>query len=258
MANMFRVDNRIAVVVGGSGGIGEVLGTALAEYGARLVIAGRRLDRAQEVAGEILARYRNSEAVALQVDVIDENSVAALRDKVMSIFGTVDILVNAQGVNIKKSAVEFPVSDWDLLFNVNVRGTMLSCREFGKIMIDRKKGKIINLSSVRGVRATSWGGNEAYTATKAAIDMMTRSLAAEWAPYKINVNAIAPSTVATRFSESTLQDPEKLKRFITNCPMGRVAQPADLVGACIFLASSASDFMTGQTLYIDGGMTAIG
>jgi NAD(P)-dependent dehydrogenase (short-subunit alcohol dehydrogenase family) len=258
MANLFRVDDKVAVIIGGSGGIGEALAVGLAEYGAKVVIAGRNLNRAQDVAQDIAAKYKKSDAVALQVDMIDENSVAELKDKVVSIFGTVDILVNSHGVNVKKNATEFPVSDWDHIFNVNVRGTMLSCREFGKIMIERKKGKVINISSVRGIRATAWGGNEGYTATKAAIDMMTRSLASEWAPYKINVNAIAPSTVATRFSEATLQNPEKLKRFLASCPMGRVAQPADIVGTCIFLASAASDFMTGQILYIDGGMTAIG
>jgi NAD(P)-dependent dehydrogenase (short-subunit alcohol dehydrogenase family) len=258
MSNLFRIDDKVAVVIGGAGGIGEALGIGLAEYGAKVVIAGRNLGRAEEVAQNIISKFNLSEAAAMQVDITDENSVAALRDKVVSIFGTVDILINSHGLNIKWNATEFPVKDWDHLFEVNVRGTMLSCREFGKVMVERKKGKVINISSVRGLRATAWGGNEGYTATKAAIDMMTRSLASEWAPYKINVNAIAPSTVATRFSEATLQNPEKLKRFIANCPMGRVAQPSDIVGTCIYLSSAASDFVTGQILYIDGGLTAIG
>ena len=176
----------------------------------------------------------------------------------MSKFGTVDILVNTQGVNIKYPATEFPGAEWDLMFNVNVKGTMLACREFGKVMIEKKSGKVINMSSVRGIRATFWGGNEGYCATKSAIDMITRSLASEWAQYKINVNAIAPSTVATPFSERTLKDPERLKRFLASCPLGRVGQPADIIGACVFLASPASDFITGQILYIDGGLTAIG
>jgi NAD(P)-dependent dehydrogenase (short-subunit alcohol dehydrogenase family) len=258
MANLFSIDDKVAVVIGGSGGIGEALGIGLAEYGAKVVIAGRNLKRAEEVAQNIISKFNQSEATAMQVDITNENSVATLRDKVVSLFGTVDILVNSHGLNIKWNATEFPVKDWDHLFEVNVRGTMLSCREFGKVMVERKKGKVINVSSVRGLRATAWGGNEGYTATKAAIDMMTRSLASEWAPYKINVNAIAPSTVATRFSESTLQNPEKLKRFITSCPMGRVAQPSDIVGTCVFLSSAASDYITGQILYVDGGLTAVG
>jgi NAD(P)-dependent dehydrogenase (short-subunit alcohol dehydrogenase family) len=258
MLNIFRVDNQVAVIIGGAGGIGEALGTGLAAYGAKVVIADVSQERAEEVAADIRAKYKTSDAVAMKFDISDEKSVADLRDRVVSVFGTVDILVNSHGVNVKKAATEFPVNDWDFMFNINVRGTMLTCREFGKVMIERKKGKVINLSSVRGVRATFWGGNEGYAATKAAIDMITRSLASEWAPYKINVNAIGPSTVATKFSEKTLQDPERLKRFLASCPLGRVGQPSDLVGVCVFLASPASDFITGQIIYLDGGLTAIG
>jgi NAD(P)-dependent dehydrogenase (short-subunit alcohol dehydrogenase family) len=257
MANVFRVDNQIAVVVGGAGGIGEALGHGLAEYGAKVVVADIDQQRAEQVAQDIMSKYKG-EAVGMKFDITDEKSVADLRDRVIARFGTVDILVNSQGVNVKKNGIEFPVKDWDFMFNVNVRGTMLTCREFGKVMIDRKKGKVISLSSVRGVRATMWPGNEGYCATKAAIDMITRSLASEWAPYHINVNAIGPSTVATRFSEKTLQDPERLKRFLASCPLGRVGQPADMVGACVFLSCPASDFVTGQIIYLDGGLTAIG
>ncbi|MDP2916998.1 MAG: glucose 1-dehydrogenase [Dehalococcoidia bacterium] len=257
MANLFRVDNKIAVVVGGAGGIGEALAHGLAEYGARVAVADIDQAKAEQVARDVQAQEKQ-EAVAFKFDITDENSVAALRDQVIAKFGTVDILVNSQGVNVKKDATEFPVKDWDFMFNINVRGTMLTCREFGKVLTEKKSGKVINLSSVRGVRATFWGGNEGYAATKAAIDMITRSLASEWAPYKINVNAIGPSTVATKFSERTLQDPERLKRFLASCPLGRVGQPIDVVGACIFLASPASDYITGQIIYLDGGLTAIG
>jgi NAD(P)-dependent dehydrogenase (short-subunit alcohol dehydrogenase family) len=256
--NMFRLDNQIAVITGGAGGIGEAIGHGLASFGAKVIIADINLAKAEEVAGDLKAKNKASEAIALKVDVSDENSVAALRDQVISQFGTIDILINAQGVNVAQAATTFPVNDWDYLFNVNVRGTMLTCREFGKIMISRKKGKVINVSSIRGIRATFWGGNTGYTATKGAVDMITRSLATEWAPYKINVNAIAPSTIATRFSERTLQDPDRLRRNLYNCPLGRVGQPSDIVGACIFLASQASDFITGQIIYIDGGLTAMG
>ena len=129
----------------------------MAEYGAKVVIAGRNLERAEDVAQNIISKFNNSEATAMQVDITDEKSVAALRDKVVSHFGTVDILVNSHGVNIKRNATEFPVNDWDHLFEVNVRGTMLSCREFGKVMIERKKGKVINISSVRGMTSYRLG-----------------------------------------------------------------------------------------------------
>jgi NAD(P)-dependent dehydrogenase (short-subunit alcohol dehydrogenase family) len=258
MANLFRVDDQVAVVIGGTGGLGEALGHGLAEYGAKVVIAGTKITKLEQVAADIQKKYKGSAATPVKCDVTDEKSIVELRDQVVAQFGTVDILVNSQGINIKQPAAEFCVRDWDQMFKVNVCGTMLCCREFGKVMIKKKKGKVINLSSVRGVRATVWGGNEGYAATKASVDMITRSLASEWAPYGINVNAIAPSTIATRFSQTTLNDPERLKRLLSSCPLGRLGQPADIVGACIFLASPASDFITGQIIYLDGGLTAIG
>jgi NAD(P)-dependent dehydrogenase (short-subunit alcohol dehydrogenase family) len=258
LTDIFRLDNKVAVIIGGTGGIGQALSYGLAEYGARIVIAGTDFTKAVTIAEDIRLKHKTSEAIGFKLDITQEQSIIELKNRVIADFGNVDILVNAHGINIKRNAVDFNISDWDRIFQTNVRGTMLTCREFGKSMIEQKRGKIINLSSVRGVRATDWGGNAGYSATKASIDMMTRSLASEWAQYSINVNAIAPSTVATRFSESTLKDPDKLKRVISNCPARRVAEPSDLVGACIFLSSAASDYITGQIIYVDGGLTAIG
>jgi len=257
MSNLFRVDDKVAVVIGGTGGIGEVLCHGLAEYGAKVAVAGTKKAKAEQVAQAIKAKY-GSEAAPFTFDITDEKSIADLRDQVIAKFGTVDILINSQGVNIKKNATDFPAKDWDFMYSVNVRGTMLACREFGKVLVERKKGKVINLSSVRGIRATSWGGNEGYASTKGAIDMITRSLASEWAPYNINVNAIGPSTIETPFSSATLNDPAKLNRFLASCPLKRLGQPMDIVGVCVFLASPASDFITGQIIYVDGGLTAIG
>jgi len=256
MADMFSVDGKVAVIIGGGGGIGEALGHGLAEHGANVVIADIDTKRAEEVAQDIQSQTK-SETVAFQVDVTDEKSVAQLAEQVVAKFGTVDILVNSQGLNIKKAATEFPVDDWEKMFNVNVRGIMLTCREFGKVMVEKEKGKVINLSSVRGARATLWGGNEAYCATKGAVDMITRALASEWAPYNINVNAIAPSWIATKFAEQSLQDPARLQRGLANIPLKRVGSTEDIVGTCVFLASPASDFITGHILYLDGGATAV-
>jgi NAD(P)-dependent dehydrogenase (short-subunit alcohol dehydrogenase family) len=257
MSDMFRLDGKVAVVIGGGGGIGELIAAGLAKQGAKLAIASRNVQKLEEVAHKIQAESE-SEVVAFQVDVTDEQSVAQLAERTVSRFATVDVLVNSQGVNLKKPATEFPVTDWDLMFDVNVKGTMWACREFGKVMVGKEKGKIINLSSVRGIRATLWGGNEAYCATKGAVDMITRTLAAEWAPHNINVNAIAPSLIYTELAARTLQDPERLQRYLANVPLKRVGQPKDVVGVCVFLASEASDFITGQILYVDGGLTAIG
>ncbi|NWF91620.1 MAG: glucose 1-dehydrogenase [Syntrophaceae bacterium] len=257
MTDMFRLDGKVAVVIGGAGGIGEIMALGLAGQGAKVVVASRNIEKLEAVAQKIRSETK-SEAAAFQVDITDKGSVTQLARQVVARFGTVDILVNSQGANLKRPAVDFPVEDWDHMFNVNVKGTMLSCSEFGKIMIEKRRGKIINLSSVRGIRATLWGGNEGYSATKGAVDMITRSLASEWAPYHINVNAIAPSLIYTELAAVTLQDPERLQKYLANVPLKRVGQPQDLVGVCIFLASAASDFITGQIIYLDGGLTAIG
>jgi len=257
MTDMFRLDGKVAVVIGGAGGIGEIMAQGLAGQGAKVAVASRNIHKLEAAAQKIRAETK-SEVAAFQVDIIDKQSVAQLVKQVLSKFGTVDILVNSQGANLKKPAIDFPVEDWDLMFQVNVKGTMLSCSEFGKVMIEKKKGKVINLSSVRGIRATLWGGNEGYCATKGAVDMITRSLASEWAPYNINVNALAPSLIYTELAAVTLRDPERLQKYLANVPLKRVGQPQDLVGACIFLASPASDFITGQILYLDGGLTAVG
>ena len=256
MADLFRLDGKVAVVMGGAGGIGEIMAFGLAGQGAKVVVASRNIQKLQTIAQKIKDGTK-SEAAAFQVDMTDKQSVTRLADQVVKKFGTVDILVNAQGVNTKKAAVGFPVEDWDQLFNVNVRGTMLACSEFGKVMVEKKKGKVINVSSVRGVRATLWGGNEGYCSTKGAVDMMTRALASEWAPYNVNVNAIAPLLIRTPLAAPTLNDPEKFQKYVANVPFKRIGEPQDLVGVCIFLASAASDFITGQIIYLDGGLTAV-
>lgn len=256
MTDIFRIDDKVAVVIGGTGGIGETLAHGLAEYGAKVVIAGRNIEKAEQIVQDIRSEFK-SEAAAFQVDVTDEKSVAKLVEQVLAKFGTVDILVNAQGRNIKKPAAEFPVEDWDLMFDVNVKSVMLTCREFGKVMIEKKKGKIINISSIRGARATFWGGNQAYCATKGAVNMITQALSSEWAPHNINVNAIAPALINTKFAEQTLKVPERHRIAMQNIPMKRPGEPRELVGLCVLLASPASDFITGQIIYVDGGSTAV-
>lgn len=254
--DIFDIPEKVSVVIGGRGGIGKHLASGLAEYGSKVIIASRKLPELKETAEEIRTRT-NGEVKAFKVDVTDPESTAELREEILSEYGKIDVLVNSQGANLKNPATEFPVKDWDLLYDVNVKGTMISCRELGKAMIEEEKGKVINMSSVRGVRATKWEGNIGYSSTKGAVDMFTRQLASEWAPYNINVNAIAPSLVNTGFS-STQKDPEKLKKYTDNIPLDRIGEPEDVIGTCIFLASSASDYITGQILYVDGGLTAIG
>jgi NAD(P)-dependent dehydrogenase (short-subunit alcohol dehydrogenase family) len=255
MKDMFRLDGKVAVVIGGAGGIGEACAAALAGRGAKVTIASRALSKLEEAAKRIEAEA-GSAVVPLTVDVTSEESIEALAKQIVDKFGTVDILVNAHGINAKAPSVDLKTESWDALFATNVRGTAMACKSFGKIMIEKKRGKIINLSSIRGIRGTD-GGNTLYGATKGAVDMITRMLAAEWAPYNINVNALAPSVIMTEMSKKNIP-PARLEVLLSKVPLKRFAVVEDIVGACIYLASPESDFVTGQILYIDGGLTAVG
>ena len=252
---MFRLDGKIAVVIGGAGGIGEACARALARQGASVVVASRGLEKLQDVAEKIKADT-GSESVAMQVDVTSEESVARLADQVVQKFKTVDILVNSQGLNVKMSSVDIDFDTWDSLFATNVRGVMLACKVFGQIMVEKKQGKIINLSSVRGIRGVG-GGNTIYGATKGAVDMITRMLAVEWAAYHVNVNAIGPSIIMTEMMKKAVT-PERLQAALEKSLFKRFCTAEDVAGACVYLAAPESDFVTGQILYVDGGLTAIG
>lgn len=255
MADIFRLDGKVATVIGGNGGLGKAMAFGLAQYGARVAIAARDLPRLEEAAQEI-GKNVGAEVAPFKFDITDEKSVAHLVQQVVSRFGRVDILVNAHGTITRAPTAEVTVADWDLMFDVNVRGIMLTSREFAKVMIAQKSGKIINLSSVRGVRAAKAGGT-GYCATKGAVDAITRGMAAELGPYRINVNAIAPAVIRTAFTEALFKRPELIQGVIDHSLLGRVGEPEDIIGACVFLASPASDFITGQIIYVDAGYTAI-
>lgn len=252
---MFRLDNKIAVVIGGAGGIGEACATALARQGAKVVVADMNLERAKTVADQI-ASASGSEAIAVPVDVGKEESIQELANNVVKKYNTIDILVNAQGINAKMPAADINMDTWDSLFRINVRGVVLPCKIIGKIMMEKKKGKIISLSSVRGIRGTD-GGNVTYGATKGAVDMITRMLAAEWAPYNINVNAIGPSVVMTEMVKKAIA-PERLQLLLSKTLFKRFIGPEDVAGACVYLASEEANNVTGQIMYVDGGLTAVG
>jgi NAD(P)-dependent dehydrogenase (short-subunit alcohol dehydrogenase family) len=254
MSDLFSLDKKIAVVVGGAGGIGEALALGLSQHGAGVVVASRNLEALDKVAAEINTKT-GEETLAIQADVTDEKSIESLVKEVMTRFGTVDILVNAMGLNIKRDAFDYPMEDWDTIFDINVKGTMMACKHFGRVMKENKQGKIINLSSVREVRGYG-GGNAGYCATKGAVGLITKTLALEWAPYNIHVNAIGPSLIITQGTIHIKNDPKLAKKYEAQIPLGKLGMPEDLIGGCVFLASEASDFITGQTIYIDGGLTA--
>lgn len=252
MKELFDLTGKVAVVTGGAGGIGQALALGLADAGADVVVASRRLEHLEPVSDEIRARGRRS--LALTVDLVDEKSAADMVDQVMKTFPGIDILVNAHGLAIRKPAETFPIEEWQQVMDVNARGTFICCQAVGRVMIKQRSGKIINLSSVRG-RYGLPADYAAYCASKGAVDTLTRTLACEWAKYNVLVNAVAPTLVETELTRSVLADPEYAARMKARIPLGRWAIPEDIVGATIFFASRASDFITGQILYIDGGVT---
>lgn len=256
MEDIFSLKGKNVVVIGGAGGIGQAIAQGLAYYGAEVAIASRNLVNLNQAAQEIEAETGKKIKV-YQVDSASEESIKKLREDVVADLKTVDILVNSQGYNLKYAAVDFPMDEWDKLFQVNVKGVMMCCKEFAKVMIEQNSGKIINVSSVRGIRANA-GGNSAYCASKGAVDMITRTLAAELAPNNIKVNAIGPALIATKLTEKQMQEPGRTEKYVRNIPMGRIGVTNDVVGATVFLASPASDYITGQVIYIDGGLTAVG
>jgi NAD(P)-dependent dehydrogenase (short-subunit alcohol dehydrogenase family) len=253
MADLFRLDGKVAVVVGGGGGIGKALALGLARQGADVALASRNLEKLQTVADELQADGEvKSKVRAFKLDSTDEASVQNAVKEIVAAMGTVDILVNSQGQNIKQPFVDQSIANWDTLFDNNVKGVMLCCREFGKVMLEKKKGKIINIASVAGDRGVPLAGNVGYCSSKAAVGNLTRMLAYEWAKSGINVNAIGPSVIFTPMMKNALP-PEVLAGATALHPLGRVAEPEELMGTCIYLASAASDYMTGQVVYVDGG-----
>ncbi|HVB34946.1 MAG TPA: glucose 1-dehydrogenase [Patescibacteria group bacterium] len=254
MEDLFRLDGKVALVTGGAGGIGRALALGLSQYGARVVVASRNREAIGKAAQEIQAETGN-QTLAVPVDVTDENSVGDLVKSVVAQAGTIDILVNAMGLNLKRDAFDFPMEDWNRLFNVNVQGTMIACKHVGRIFKEKKQGKIVNLSSIRGIRGLG-GGNVGYSATKAAVELITKCLAIEWAPYNIHVNALGPSLIITPGTIHIQNDPARAETYRKQVPLGRLGFPEDVIGACVFLASKASDFLTGQTIYVDGGLVA--
>jgi gluconate 5-dehydrogenase len=252
MTDLFDLTGRVAVVVGGAGGIGRAQALGLAGAGAAVVVASRNLKHLENVAREIQARGRQS--LSVTVNVVDEKSVADMVDSVLKVFPHIDILVNAAGLAIRKPADTFPIGEWQQVMDINTRGTFLTCQAVGRVMIKQGSGKIINVSSVRG-RYGLPAGYAAYCASKGAVDTLTRTLACEWAKHNVLVNAIAPTVVETELTRSALADPAFANQMRSRIPLGKWAMPEDIVGATIFFASKASDFITGQILYIDGGVT---
>jgi gluconate 5-dehydrogenase len=256
---LFDLAGRNAIVFGGAGGIGQAIAQGLAEAGAKVIISSRSEENLKRAIEEIATRTRLSLTYYV-CDVTKEEQVVSVLDKSISAVGHIDILVNAQGFNKKFPGTEFPADVFDAMLEANVKSVMLTTKHFGKHMKERKSGKIINLSSVRGIRAVGNGGlgNTGYCATKGAVDMLTRAYASDLRPH-VQVNAIGPTITYTPMMVGILPgDPTERAKMASAMPAMRIGEPEDCVGPVIFLASAASDFVTGQIIYPDGGLTAVG
>ena len=229
-------------------------GAGFAEAGADVVPTGRRAKLAKEVSREVEALGRRSLAVAS--DVTDEDSIQALADAAIDKFGKVDILVNAAGITARRPTLDVSDEEWNEILDTNLTGMLRACRVFGRHMIERRYGRIINIGSLTSVVALYEVA--AYGASKAGVAALTKSLAVEWAPFGVCVNAILPGVFRTALNEGLLDGTDRGRELLTRTPMEKFGQPEDVAGAAIFLASESARFVTGHLLAVDGGFLASG
>jgi NAD(P)-dependent dehydrogenase (short-subunit alcohol dehydrogenase family) len=243
----FSLDSKVAIVTGGGKGIGKAIALAYARSGADVVVCGRHRETLEDTRQAIQAH--GHKALAIPADVSKIPDIKNVVSQTLSEFGAVDILVNNAGVNRTGPSLDVTEETWNFIIDTNLKGVFFFCQEVGRHMIERRKGKIINISSIMG----DWGlgFNVPYCSSKGGLTLLTKALALEWAPYGIHVNAIGPGYVRTDQVEWSLRDPVLGPRIQAKMPM-RVGDVEDIEGAAVFLASDASNYISGRTLFVDG------
>lgn len=245
-----RLQDKVAIVTGAGQGIGKAIALGLAKEGCSVVVNDVNERTGQQTAQEVQSLGRK--AIFVQGDVSKIETAYRLRDAALGEFGRIDILVNNAGIMISGLVVDYSEEDWDRIFAVNAKSVFLMCKVIGKVMIDQRYGKIVNVASIGAKDGDRY--QAAYAATKAAVMNFSRAFSKEVAQYGINVNSICPGFVDTEMGKVNLADPEKRKKFIERTPKGRVSVPEDMVGLTVFLCSDESDFIVGQAINVDGGV----
>jgi 2-deoxy-D-gluconate 3-dehydrogenase len=246
----FSLKGKSGIVTGGGSGIGKGMATGLVQAGAEVVISGRNLKKLESAAEEL--RQYGGPVIPLQTDIGKMEDIKRLAENTVKEFGKIDFLFNNAGIIRRNPCEDFLESDWDDMLNINLKGPFFLSQAVARVMISQKrKGKIVNTTSL----IAEQGGKRvpAYAASKGGLAQVTMSMANDWAQYNIQVNAIGPGWVKTEFTQPLQEDPQRNEELTGRIPMGRWADPMDLAGAAVFLASDASDYITGQTIYVDGG-----
>jgi len=252
MARNYDLKGKTAIVTGGGRGIGKAIALGLAECGAKLVLASRTESELDATASEI--RSNGGEVFTRVVDLMETQQILDLVDFARQACGCIDILVNNSARSFMRSLLEIREDGYDKIFDVNVKAAFLLSRETAKLMIEQGGGRIVNITTVGAVRGGS--GMGLYHASKAALNMLTKCMAVEWAPHRINVNAVGPGLTKTAFSQPIWSNPEVEKSIASRIPKGRLAEPEEIVGSVLFLCAEDSAFITGTTIYVDGGSLA--